>query len=143
MPDLKTKLSEAEEQVFAKLTYQSLDHTLHLACFAPLEDLPVRVANPLEFRQNLGGLVVVCSDQIPLWIKAGSERELYADWEHRPLPQQHLREIRLRSHHLATSDQVSVSGDVSAPVKPLPEAVKPSAKAANKDRSGPLWMRTL
>ena len=135
LPDLKTKLSEAEEQVSAKLTYQSLDHTLHLACFAPLEDLSARVAKPLEFRQNLGGLVVVCSDQIPLWIKAGSERELFADWEHRPLSQQHLRQ-RLRDHHLASSDQISPSGDVSGPVRPLLEAVKPSAKAASGSGQG-------
>lgn len=129
LPDLKTKLSEQEEQVTAKLTYQSLDHTLHLACFAPLEDLSARVGKAGEFRENISDLVVVCSDQIPLWIKSGSERELFAEWEHQPLPQQVLRE-RLRKHHLASPDQISDSGDVLPAAKPLLQAVKPSAKAA-------------
>ncbi|CAE7778430.1 unnamed protein product [Symbiodinium sp. CCMP2592] len=121
-PDLKTKLSESEEMVSAKLTYQSLDRTLWTACFAPLEDLATRVAKPSEFREHVSDLVVICSDQIPLWIKSGSERELFAEWEHNPLPQQHLREA-LKNHHLSSSDQVK-SGDL---VAPLLQAVKPSA----------------
>ncbi|CAE7228958.1 unnamed protein product [Symbiodinium sp. CCMP2592] len=124
-PDLKTKLSESEEMVSAKLTYQSLDRTLWTACFAPLEDLATRVAKPSEFRDHVSDLVVICSDQIPLWIKSGSERELFAEWEHNPLPQQHLREA-LKNHHLTSSDQVK-SGDL---VAPLLQAVKPSAEAA-------------
>ncbi|CAE7200793.1 unnamed protein product, partial [Symbiodinium sp. CCMP2592] len=113
-PDLKTKLSESEEMVSAKLTYQSLDRTLWTACFAPLEDLATRVAKPSEFREHVSDLVVICSDQIPLWIKSGSERELFAEWEHNPLPQQHLREA-LKNHHLSSSDQVK-SGDLVAPL---------------------------
>ncbi|CAE7717348.1 unnamed protein product [Symbiodinium sp. CCMP2592] len=124
-PDLKTKLSESEEMVSAKLTYQSLDRTLWTACFAPLEDLATRVAKPSEFREHVSDLVVICSDQIPLWVKSGSERELFAEWEHNPLPQQHLREA-LKNHHLSSSDQVK-SGDL---VAPLLQAAKPSAEAA-------------
>ncbi|CAE7446362.1 unnamed protein product [Symbiodinium sp. CCMP2592] len=124
-PDLKTKLSESEEQVSAKLTYQALDRTLWTACFSPLEELGNRVAKPSEFRDHVSDLVVICSDQIPLWIKSGSERELFAAWEHDPLPQQHLRES-LKNHHLSSSDQVTGSGDL---VPPLLQAVKPSAAA--------------
>ncbi|CAE7473009.1 unnamed protein product [Symbiodinium sp. CCMP2592] len=124
-PDLKTKLSESEEQVSAKLTYQALDRTLWTACFSPLEELGNRVAKPSEFRDHVSDLVVICSDQIPLWIKSGSERELFAAWEHNPLPQQHLRES-LKNHHLSSSDQVTGSGDL---VPPLLQAVKPSAAA--------------
>ena len=101
--------------VCAKLTYQSLDHTLWTACFSPLEQLAERVAKPSEFREHISDLVLICSDQIPLWIKSGSERELFAEWAHNPLPQEHLRE-RLKNHHLSSSDQV-VSGDVVPPLR--------------------------
>ena len=95
-PDLTTHLTAAEEAVRAKLTWQALDHALHKACFAPLEQLDKCVSKPAEFRDSAKDLVLLFSDQVPLWVKSGPERSLFARWEKEPysteLLRQHLKQ---------------------------------------------------
>lgn len=100
-PDLITKLSPEEESVRAMLTWQSLDRLLWKALFGPLSELEPLVCDPQEFRDNCDKLVLICSDQIPLWVKMGSEKELFAHWEFQPVEQSTLREA-LQLHHEAT-----------------------------------------
>ena len=100
-PDLVTKLSPEEESVRAMLTWQSLDRLLYKAVFAPLCELEPLVCNAKEFRDNCDKLVLICSDQIPLWVKMGAEKELFASWEFQPVEQSALREA-LQMHHEAT-----------------------------------------
>lgn len=75
-PDLTTKLSAQEEAVRAMLTWQLWDRTLWKAFFSPLDVLGESVADPSAFRNNAESLVCIYSDQIPLWVKASSERAL-------------------------------------------------------------------
>ena len=100
-PDLVTKLSPEEESVRAMLTWQSLDRLLYKAVFAPLCELEPLVCNAKEFRDNCDKLVLIFSDQIPLWVKMGAEKELFASWECQPVEQSALREA-LQMHHEAT-----------------------------------------
>lgn len=97
-PDLVTK---QEEQVRAQLTWQALDHMLWKAVFGPVSGLQGLVCDPEAFRNSVENLTLIFSDQIPLWIKMGSEREVYAKWESAPVPQSELREL-LEKHHLAS-----------------------------------------
>ena len=86
-PDLTTKLSLQEEFVRSVLTWQSFDKTVWKACFASLECLSESVADAAAFRKDVSSMVLLFSDQIPLWVKAGSEKELFAKFEHKPVQQ--------------------------------------------------------
>ena len=97
-PDLTTKLSPAEEQIRAHLTWQAFDYMLWKACFAPVSALENLVCQPQQFRDSVKKLALVFSDQIPLWIKMGSEKEVFAKWESAPVPQSELREL-LQLHY--------------------------------------------
>eukprot|EP00435_Cladocopium_sp_Y103_P024504 s1975_g6.t1 len=103
-PDLLTKLGPAEEHARAMLTWQSMDRVLWNACFAPLDDLKPLVADPEGFRKSVKDLVMdlvmVFSDQVPLWVKAGPEKELFHAMERTPVPQTVLRD-QLKSHYEA------------------------------------------
>lgn len=96
-PDLTTKLSAQEEAVRAMLTWQLWDRTLWKAFFSPLDVLGESVADPSAFRNNVESLVCIYSDQIPLWVKASSEREIFCALESKPMPQQQIREA-LKAH---------------------------------------------
>ena len=103
-PDLTTKLSLQEEFVRSVLTWQSFDKTVWKACFASLECLAESVADAAAFRQHVSSMVLLFSDQIPLWVKAGSEKELFAKFEHKPVQQSELRENLKQHHSLALAD---------------------------------------
>ena len=97
-PDLTTKLSQQEEYVRSVLTWQSFDRTIWKACFAPLAELEESVADAEGFRKNVKSMIVLFSDQVPLWVKKGSEKQLFARFESKPVSQQTLR-AELEEHH--------------------------------------------
>ena len=132
-PDLTTHLTAAEEAVRAKLTWQALDHALHKACFAPLEQLDKCVSKPAEFRDSAKDLVLLFSDQVPLWVKSGPERSLFARWEKEPYSTELLRQ------HLKQQQEDSLV-EGSGP-QPLLRAELPSVEKASK--SGQKQKRSL
>ena len=103
-PHLTTKLSPLEEQVRAQVTWMSFDHMLAKAAFGAAKDLEDSVAKTEEFVKNREHLVLGFSDQIPLWVKKGSEREIFAKFEAYPESQEDLRK-RLREHLLAKAEE--------------------------------------
>jgi hypothetical protein len=103
-PHLTTKLGPLEEKVRAQVTWMSFDHMLAKAAFGKESDLEDVVAKPKEFIANREHLVLGFSDQIPLWVKKGSEREIFAKFEAYPESQKDLRK-RLREHLLAKAEQ--------------------------------------
>ena len=131
-PDLTTHLTAAEEAVRAKLTWQALDHALHKACFAPLEQLDKRVSKPAEFRGSAKDLVLLFSDQVPLWVKSGPERSLFASWEKEPYSTEFLRQLKQQQE----DSLVEASGP-----QPLLRAELPSVEKASK--SGQKQKRSL
>ncbi|CAE7251393.1 unnamed protein product [Symbiodinium natans] len=128
VPDLTTKLSAEEERVRAALTYQSFDRMLWVAAFSDLEELSEKVIAPKKFRDSVENLVCLFSDQIPLWVKSGQERELFASWERQPCSQAELR------HNLEVAHQASL--EQRGKSLPSFEAAKPSAKAKASSGQG-------
>ena len=65
----------------AKLTWQSFDSQLWLAAFGSLDELKSQVCKPHEFIGLRDQLVLGFSDQVPLWIKQGSVKLMFAEHE--------------------------------------------------------------
>ncbi|CAE7422092.1 unnamed protein product [Symbiodinium natans] len=128
VPDLKTQVSEVDEVVRAKLTYQALDHTLWLTCFGPEAELRERVSKPAVLRANLQSMVLLFADQVPLWLKSGSEKEVYAKWESDPYPQSLLRQELLDHRTRTLADRTSDSQ-----VPPLLSAELPAVTEKRKN----------
>jgi hypothetical protein len=80
-PQRVSTLTLQEEQVRTELTLQNFDHQLWLCAFADLEELQQHVADPVAFAASRENLVIGFSDQIPVWILAGDERQVYAEGE--------------------------------------------------------------
>ena len=108
-PHLDTKLSPLEEQARVQLTWQAYDGALWTAALAPPEELGKWVSKPEQFLQSRSNLVLFYADQIPLWIKAGLERELFAEWETQPTSQEALRQ-KLRASLQQDQPSTDASG---------------------------------
>ena len=131
-PDLTTHLTAAEEAVRAKLTWQALDHALHRACFAPLEQLDKCVSKPAEFRDSAKDLVLLFSDQVPLWVKSGPERSLFASWEKEPYSTEFLRQQLKQQQE---DSLVEASGPQPLLRAELPSVEKASTSGQKQKRS--------
>ena len=82
VPNLVTQISEVEMQVRAELTWQHHDWCIHKVASADPEFDKLFFARPSEITPNLRKACVLgFSDQVPLWLKCGSQREVFASWE--------------------------------------------------------------
>eukprot|EP00438_Fugacium_kawagutii_P003448 Skav229316 [mRNA] locus=scaffold2616:95961:99953:+ [translate_table: standard] len=81
VPNLKTTISEVEQEVRACLTWQYHDSQMHRMAAKRDEDMRQLFARPDEAKANMSKAVLGFSDQIPLWVKMGSEKEIFAAHE--------------------------------------------------------------
>ena len=80
-PQRFTLLSASEEELRCHLSWQMRDRITHLAAFGDAKELYDFVAKPEEFIKNRRSTVIFMADQIPFWIKIGSRKALFANWE--------------------------------------------------------------
>ncbi|CAE7439407.1 unnamed protein product, partial [Symbiodinium sp. CCMP2592] len=107
-PHLVTKLTPLQEQSRCHLTWQSFDRALWLAACSDEETLGKHVSKPKQFLEHRASLAILFADQIPLWIKAGAERSLFAEWERKPTSQAALRQDLAALHDKQLSGQADV-----------------------------------
>eukprot|EP00438_Fugacium_kawagutii_P020145 Skav209767 [mRNA] locus=scaffold9:337523:341960:- [translate_table: standard] len=81
VPNLKTTITEVEQEVRACLTWQYHDSQMHRMAAKKDEDMSQLFARPEEAKANMSKAVLGFSDQIPLWVKMGSEKEIFAAHE--------------------------------------------------------------
>ena len=81
VPSRASDLSTKEEHVRAELTWQQIDERIWLAGCANMEELRNWLADPQKFMEGREDTWLVFSDQIPLWVKIGMLKVLYAEYE--------------------------------------------------------------
>ena len=54
---------------------------LHLAAFGTPEQLSACLACPERFAEDRESITLGVSDQVPVWVKIGQEKQLYSDYE--------------------------------------------------------------
>ena len=74
-------ISPSEEHARCQLTWQAFDQLLHLAAFGTPEKLSACIALPERFVQDRESIVLGFSDQVPVWVKVGQEKQLYCEGE--------------------------------------------------------------
>jgi len=80
-PSRMSKLTMEEEEARVKATWQQFDYMLHTAAFGSIEVLKKYIADPAHWMEHRGDIVVGMSDQIPVWIKIGRDKQLYCSEE--------------------------------------------------------------
>ena len=145
-PQMKTELSPLEEQVRAQLTWKSMDHAMWLGMGTDSEQLKKYVSNVQTWRDNVQDTVIGFSDQIPLWIKKGSEREVYAAWEtnghtlkadlRQQLLEAFTESVKAKPIEEKTGQQTTASS--SAPMKARP---KPKGRPLKTTSTGQTQLR--
>ena len=136
-PNLRTQISEVEQQVRAELTWQQHDYLIWQIARKNEDTYKDMFAQPDQAKAKAHQCVLGFSDQIPLWVKKPSEREVFAEFE-------------TTSRKAAKTSKVEVSGTLSAlakrkklasgvPAQPLDDAEKTADQQGVEDaqaRSG-------
>lgn len=81
IPNLVTQISETEQQVRACLTWQQHDYQMFRIARMSNEDCQELFAQPEQAKKQKASAMMGFSDQIPLWVKKPSDREVFAGWE--------------------------------------------------------------
>ena len=80
-PNLVTQISEVEQQVRAELTWQHHDYLISKIAQMREDDYKELFARPDQAKQQMRTCALCFSDQVPLWVKKPSSREVFAHWE--------------------------------------------------------------
>ena len=80
-PSRMSKLTMEEEEARVKATWQQFDYMMHVAAFGSIETLKKYVSDPVHWIENRGSVVIGMSDQIPVWVKIGRNKQLYCEEE--------------------------------------------------------------
>ncbi|CAE7553254.1 unnamed protein product [Symbiodinium sp. CCMP2592] len=82
VPNLVTQISSVEQQVRAELSWQHHDWCIHKVASADEDFMRQYFARPNEITPAIRKACVLgFSDQVPLWLKSGSKKEIMASWE--------------------------------------------------------------
>ena len=81
VPSRAANLTAQMEKDRCQLTWQQFDERCHLASFGKTEELKDYVASVAAFQEMRKNTWLVFSDEIPLWIKIGLLKTIFADWE--------------------------------------------------------------
>ena len=82
VPNLVTQITEVEAQVRAELSWQHHDWCIHKVASADQDFMSQYFARPSEITPAIRKACVLgFSDQVPLWLKHGSKKEVMASWE--------------------------------------------------------------
>ena len=80
-PNLRTQISEVEQQIRAELTWQQHDYLIWQVARKNEDIYKDMFAQPQQASQMAHQCVLGFSDQIPLWVKKPSEKEVFACFE--------------------------------------------------------------
>ena len=80
-PSKFTELTREQEQTRWQMTVQGFDNAVWRAAFGREGELKFYVADPVKFRQRQARTALIFSDEIPLWVKIGHQKVLFAAWE--------------------------------------------------------------
>ena len=80
-PNLETQLGSVEQQVRAEISWQYFDWQLHRMMSTDESQLKLLFSKPLEAMRSMKQAVIRCSDQVPIWIKKPSAKEVFGGWE--------------------------------------------------------------
>ena len=64
-----------------QLTWQAYDVLLHLAAFGTPEQLSACPACPERVAEDREIIILGCSDQVPVCVKLGQDKQLHCDYE--------------------------------------------------------------
>ncbi|CAE7197804.1 unnamed protein product [Symbiodinium sp. CCMP2592] len=135
-PNLKTTMSEIEQRVSAELTWQAHDADLRLLAYGTEEELKPLFAKPSEFKAVRKQTFIGVSDQIPVWVKKTSSKELFAEFEHAARPQSEVRSAT--RNLLADFEAVSEEpGRLSLVAQPQPAELSRTGKQHPTTRKDP------
>ena len=112
-----TKLSETQEEARLQCSVQDQRYKLWVAAFGSVEELGHYVADPEHFIAHRKRCVVGTNDQVPVWIRLGSQKQLYfIDEKHsrtkKQVPVQPSQ--RLQSHPCTSEEMTQLRGDASS-----------------------------
>ncbi|CAE7236277.1 unnamed protein product [Symbiodinium sp. CCMP2592] len=135
-PNLKTTMSEIDQRVSAELTWQAHDADLRLLAYGNEEELKPLFAKPSEFMAVRKQTFIGMSDQIPVWVKKTSSKELFAEFEHAARPQSEVRSAT--RNLLADFEAVSEEpGRLSLVAQPQPAELSRTGKKHPTTRKDP------
>ena len=80
-PNLTTQLSDVEQQIRAELSWNQHDYQIWRIAQAKDEDYKELFSRPDQAKQQMRKCVLHFSDQIPLWVKKPSNKEVFAAHE--------------------------------------------------------------
>ena len=80
-PNLTTQLSDVEQQIRAELSWNQHDYQIWRIAQTKDEDYKELFSRPDQAKQQMRKCVLHFSDQIPLWVKKPSNREVFAAHE--------------------------------------------------------------
>ena len=83
MPNLVTQITEIEQQTRAELTWWHHDFIMHKLAKRDASELQDMFAKPEEAVQHMNSCVLAFSDQVPLWAKRQTMRQVFAKHETR------------------------------------------------------------
>ena len=130
-------MSEIEQRVSAELTWQAHDADLRLLAYGTKEELKPLFAKPSEFMAVRKQTFIGMSDQIPVWVKKTSSKELFAEFEHAARPQS---EVRSATRRALLGDFEAVSeepGSLAVVAQPQPADLHRTGKRRPTSRKDP------
>ena len=80
-PNLVTQLSEIEQQIRAELTWNHHDYQISKIARMQDEDYKEMFSRPDQAKLQKMSCALCFSDQVPLWVKKPSSKEVFANWE--------------------------------------------------------------
>ena len=80
-PSRKTSMTLAQEKLGWELSMRSFDRAIWLAGVGMAEDLKGQVALPEQFILHRKNCALVFTDQIPVWVKIGRRKIVFAEHE--------------------------------------------------------------
>ena len=81
IPSRAANLTAGQEKDRCRLTWQSFDEKCYMVSFGDAGDLKDYVGDVKSFTQNKKDTWLCFSDEIPLWIKIGLLKTIFANWE--------------------------------------------------------------
>ena len=80
-PQRFTVLSTGEEKVRCHLTWQMGNRLQYFVAFGDVTELERHVVKAAEFAEQRSETAIVMADHIPIWLRLGERKALFASWE--------------------------------------------------------------
>ena len=107
LPSRYTMLNKKEEKKRCEITWQQMDERMWLGAFGSKDELAKWVADPASWQLHKKDTVLLFSDQVPVWIKIGHRKCVYADWEVASKTESKKRKRKRMEMHKKQAEQKS------------------------------------